>query len=134
VGREGERALRDGARRRQQPSPRQRRGQPPPGVAEGLFLVGGAVRCGRAGVRGGGSSGGAGAAAGRWRPQRPRWRRGGVRRDGGDKDEQVGAVEAAPQARAGKSELPRTAWLIPGVLKRSSACLAVPLTCIAVCV
>ena len=30
-----------------------------------------------------------------------------------------GSVEAAPQARAGKSELPRTAWLIPGVLMRS---------------
>jgi len=43
-------------------------------------------------------------------------------------------VEAAPQARAGKSELPRTAWLIPGVLMRSSACFAVPLSCIAVCV
>jgi len=43
-------------------------------------------------------------------------------------------VEAAPQARAGKSELPRTAWLIPGVLMQSSACLGVPLSCIAVCV
>jgi len=41
-------------------------------------------------------------------------------------------VEAAPQARVGKSELPRTAWIVPGVLMRSSACLAVPLSCIAV--
>jgi len=46
----------------------------------------------------------------------------------------MGSVEAAPQARSGKSELPRTAWLVPGVLMRSSACLAVPLSCIAVCV
>jgi len=44
------------------------------------------------------------------------------------------SVEAAPQARAGKSELNRTAWLILGVLMRSSACLAVPLSCIAACV
>jgi len=43
-------------------------------------------------------------------------------------------VEAAPQARAGKLELPRTAWIIQGVLMGPSACLAVPLTCIAVCV
>jgi len=43
-------------------------------------------------------------------------------------------VEAAPQARAGKSELPRTAWLITAELMRLSACLAVPLSCIAVCV
>ena len=43
-------------------------------------------------------------------------------------------IEATPQARAGKSELSPTAWLIPGVLMRSSACLAVPLSCIAVCV
>jgi len=43
-------------------------------------------------------------------------------------------VEAAPQARAGKSELPRTAWIILVVLLRSSACLVVPLSCIAVCV
>jgi len=48
--------------------------------------------------------------------------------------ERIVRVEAAPQARAGKSELPRTAWIIPGVLMRSSACLAVPLSCIAVCV
>jgi len=39
------------------------------------------------------------------------------------------SVEAAPQARAGKSELSPTAWLIPGVLMRSSVCLAVPLSC-----
>jgi len=45
-----------------------------------------------------------------------------------------GSVEAAPKARAGKSVLPCTAWLIPGVLMRSSACLAVPLSCIAACV
>jgi len=45
-----------------------------------------------------------------------------------------GSVEAAPKARAGKSELPRTACLVPGVLMRSSACLALPLSCIAVCV
>jgi len=45
-----------------------------------------------------------------------------------------GSVEAAPQARACKSELSRSAWIIPGVLMRSSACLAVPLSCIAVCV
>jgi len=44
------------------------------------------------------------------------------------------SVEAASQARAGESELLRTAWLIPGVFMRSSAYLAVPLTCIAVCV
>jgi len=44
------------------------------------------------------------------------------------------SVEAAPQTRAGKSELPRTAWLILAVLMRSSAYLAVPLSCIAVCV
>jgi len=31
---------------------------------------------------------------------------------------QMDAVEAAPQARTGKSELPRTAWIIPGVLMR----------------
>ena len=30
---------------------------------------------------------------------------------------QIG-VEAAPEARTGKSELPRTAWTIPGVLMR----------------
>jgi len=35
-------------------------------------------------------------------------------------------VEAAPQARAGESELPRTAWIIPGVLMWSPACLSVP--------
>ena len=29
-----------------------------------------------------------------------------------------GSVEAAPQARTGKSELLRTAWIIPGVLMR----------------
>ena len=43
-------------------------------------------------------------------------------------------VEAAPQAPAGKSELSRTALIIPRVVMRSSACLAVPLSCIAVCV
>jgi len=46
----------------------------------------------------------------------------------------VDHAEAAPQARAGESELPRTAWIILGVLMRSSACLAVPLSCIVVCV
>jgi len=29
-----------------------------------------------------------------------------------------GSVEAAPQARTGKSEVLRTAWIIPGVLMR----------------
>ena len=41
-----------------------------------------------------------------------------------------GSVGAAPQARAGKSKLPRSAWIISGVLMRSSPCLAVPLTCL----
>jgi len=41
-------------------------------------------------------------------------------------------AEAAPQARAGNSELLRTAWLIRGALMRSSACFAVPWTCTAI--
>jgi len=41
-------------------------------------------------------------------------------------------AEAAPQARTGKSELPRTAWVVPGVLMRSSAGLSASLACIAV--
>jgi len=43
-----------------------------------------------------------------------------------------GSAAAAPKARTGKSELPRTAWIIPGVLMRWSACFFVPVTCIAV--
>jgi len=45
-----------------------------------------------------------------------------------------GSVEAAPQALAGKAELPLTVWIIPAVLLRTSASLAVPLKCIAVAV
>ena len=46
----------------------------------------------------------------------------------------VDHAEAAPQARAGTSEVLRTAWIILGVLMRSWACLAVPMSCIVVCV
>ena len=52
-------------------------------------MVGGAVRCGRAGGQASGSGVRARAAAGRRHPQRPRWRRCAARRNGGDKDEQV---------------------------------------------
>jgi len=57
---------------------------------------------------------------------RPSWSIHGADRGAG------GSVERAPQARAGKSELPSTAWLIPGALMRPSPFLSVPLTCIAV--